>query len=209
MTMPQTTNDAKPFYAVAGLAELAVAKLRALPTQVPAITERAESAATTVRGKLAELPADVQKRRAELPGDVQRLREELPANIQKLRAELPADVQKLRDDVPSILHNTQTRLVRFSGEVADAYDGLSVRGESAVKRFRKDRAEELETVTVKVAGAADKAADAADKVADDLADDEAAESTPKAKASSAKSASTKTKSTSATTKSSSAKSTKK
>lgn len=183
MTMPQTTNDAKPFYAVAGLADLAVEKLRALPTRVPAFTQRAESAATTVRERLAELPGDVQRLRAELPDDVQRLREELPASIQKLRAELPADVQKLRDDVPSILHNTQTRLVRFSGEVADAYDGLSERGEGAVRRFRHDRAEELETATVKVAGAAEKAADAADKMADDLAADEpTAESKPKSKA---------------------------
>jgi gas vesicle protein len=171
MTMPHTTTDNKPLYAVAGLADLAVEKLRALPTRVPAITERAESAATTVRAKLSELPADVQKLRAELPADVQKLRDELPASIQRLRDELSGDVQKLRDDVPTILHNAQTRLVKFSGEVADAYDGLSDRGESAVKRFRNERAGELESVTAKVADAADKAADAADKMADELEDE--------------------------------------
>lgn len=196
--MPQTTNDARPLYAVAGLADLAVEKLRALPARVPAATERAEHAAATVREKLAELPADVQKFRADLPADVQKLRSELPASIQKLREELPADVQRLRGDVPTILHNAQTRLVKFSGDVAGAYDGLSERGESAVKRFRNERAEELETVTVKVAGAADKAADAADKMADELADDEApAKSAPEAKTSSTKGASTKAKTTNA------------
>lgn len=161
MTMPQTTTDSKPLYAVAGLADLAVEKLRALPARVPAFTERAESAATNVRAKLSELPADVQK----------------------LRAELPADVQKLRDDVPTFLHNAQTKLVRFSGEVADAYEGLSERGESAVKRFRNERAGELETVTVKVADAADKAADAAGKMADELKDEPEAKPAPKAQTS--------------------------
>lgn len=148
-TMAQTTTDTKPLYAVAGLADLAVEKLRALPARVPAFTERAESAATNVRGKLSELPADV---------------------------------QKLRDDVPTMLHNAQTRLVKFSGEVADAYDGLSERGESAVKRFRNERAGELETMTAKVADAADRAADAADQMADELKDAEpAAKPAPKAK----------------------------
>jgi hypothetical protein len=168
--MPQNTTDTKPLYAVAGLADLAVEKLRALPARMPAFADRAESAATTVREKLAELPADLEKLRAELPGDVQKLRTDVPAGLAKLRDELPADVQKLRDDLPAYVHNVQTKLVKVSGDLADAYDDLSVRGEGAVKRFRKERAGELRAVSAKVADTADKAADVADKVADDISD---------------------------------------
>lgn len=150
MTMPQTTNDTKPLYAVAGLADLAAEKLRALPAQVPTITERAESAATSVRDKVADLPADVQR----------------------LRLDLPADVRRLRDDLPTLLHNAQTRFVKSATDVADAYDELSERGEGAVKRFRHERSGEVEYATVKVADTADRAANAADKMAGELAADD-------------------------------------
>src|SRR5919106_6667316 len=112
-----TTTDRKPLYAVAGVADLAVAALRELPARLPVLAERAENAAVSARAKLAdrfgelpaeleklraELPADLQKLRAQLPGELDRLRTEVPAGVQRLRDELPSDVQKLRADMPSV-----------------------------------------------------------------------------------------------------------
>lgn len=176
--MSKTTTDRKPLYAVVGVADLAVATLREVPARLPVLAERAENAATTARARIAdrfgdlsaeldklraELPADLQKLRFQLPGELDKLRTEVPAGVQKLREELPADVQKLRSELPSVLTDLQTKAQKYYGE-------LVVRGEGAVARFRRDHADEIEAVTAKVAGTAEKAADVADKVAEDIAE---------------------------------------
>lgn len=185
--MPKTTTDRKPLYAVAGVADLAVAALRELPARVPVFAERAENAAFTARAKLADrfgdLPADLQKFRTELPGELDKFRAGLPAGVQRLRDELPVDVQKLRDELPSVLTDLQATAQRYYGE-------LSTRGEGAVSRFRREHSDTIEAVTAKVAGTAEKAADAADQVADDLAEAGAAEP---ARTKPAKKASTRTR----------------
>ena len=165
--MSKTTTDRKPLYAVVGVADLAVAALREVPARLPMLAERAENAATTARTRIADrfgdLSAELDKLRAELPADLQKLRFQLPGELDKLRAEVPADVQKLRSELPSVLTDLQTKAQKYYGEMA-------VRGEGAVARFRRDHADEIEAVTAKVAGTAEKAADVADKVAEDIAE---------------------------------------
>lgn len=185
--MPKTTTDPKPLYAVAGVADLAVAVLRELTARVPVLVERAENAAVGARDRFAdrlgEVPAELQKLRAELPIDLQKLREELPvefgklrtelpAGVQRFREELPTDVQKLRTELPSVLTDLQAKALKYYGE-------LATRGEGAVARFRREHADTIESVTAKVADTAEKAADAADQVAEDLT--EAAADKPAAK----------------------------
>ena len=71
--MPKTTADPKPLYAVAGVADLAVAALRELTARLPVLVERAENAAVSARARLTdrfgELPAEVEdlRRRRGLP----------------------------------------------------------------------------------------------------------------------------------------------
>ncbi|HEX6335697.1 MAG TPA: hypothetical protein VFZ85_01975 [Jiangellaceae bacterium] len=173
--MPKTTADPRPLYAVAGVADLAVAALRELTARLPVLAERAENAAVSARDRLAdrigELPAELDKLRAELPTDVQKLRHELPAEFDKLRAELPTDVQKLRNELPSVLTDLQAKAQKYYGE-------LATRGEGAVARFRREHADTIEAVGTKVADTAEKVADAADEVAEDLTEATAAKPAP-------------------------------
>ncbi|HEU4544160.1 MAG TPA: hypothetical protein VFR23_23720 [Jiangellaceae bacterium] len=174
--MSKTTTDPKPLYAVAGVADLAVAALRELTARLPVFAERAENAAVHARTRLAdrfsdlpadldklraELPTDLQKLRTELPADLQKLRAELPVDLKKLRVELPTDVQKFRAELPTVLSDLQAKALKYYGE-------LATRGEGAVARFRRDHADTIQAVTARVAGTAEKAADAADQVAEDL-----------------------------------------
>lgn len=50
-----------------------------------------------------------------------------------LSAELPAELRKLRDELPEHLHDAQTRAEHYYAELAE-------RGETAVARFRDERA---------------------------------------------------------------------
>jgi ElaB/YqjD/DUF883 family membrane-anchored ribosome-binding protein len=153
--MPKTTTDTKPLYAVAGVADLAVAALRELPARLPAVAERAENAAVTARAQISE-----------------RLNE-IPAEIEKLRTELPADVQKWRAELPTVLRDAQDKAQKYYAEMA-------IRGEGAVARFRREYAGSIEAVTSKAAETAEKAAETAEKAAEtaDKAADEINDAAP-------------------------------
>src|SRR5690606_2600633 len=115
-------NRPKPLYAVAGAADIAVSTLRRLPSRLPSLAERAESATASARSRLSDLSA-------ELPAELRRLRADLPAEFRRLQSELPDGVRKIRAELPERLHHAQTRAEHYYSELAD-------RGETVVARLR-------------------------------------------------------------------------
>jgi hypothetical protein len=168
-----TQKTSTPMYAAAGAADAAVAALRELSARAPAYAQRAETLTSQLRDRLYGLPAEMQKLRADLPG-AQKLRADLPGEMQRLRSELPGDFQKLRAELPTLLQDITAKILQFAAGLAsgvsERYAEFADRGEVAVARFRREGAGTVDTVTEKVADAADKAADAADRVADEIAD---------------------------------------
>ncbi|MFJ6216826.1 hypothetical protein ACIQGZ_26380 [Streptomyces sp. NPDC092296] len=160
--LKKTLTDPTPLYALAGVGELAYAKLREVP------------------GKVEEISADrkgAQERAAARLQEAQARLVEAQAKVTETVSTLPTDFKVLQERAQGFALQQVGRAAEFAVKAKEVYDDLAERGKVAVERSRRETARQIEekgaTFEAKASAVADGAvvrfADAADEVAETLA----------------------------------------
>ncbi|MHA6760987.1 hypothetical protein [Streptacidiphilus sp. PAMC 29251] len=148
----KTLSDPTPLYALAGVGDLAVAKLREVP-------EKAATLASTDR-------TVVQERATARLKEAQVRLTEAQTKVSETVSGLPSDFKSLQEKAQDFALQSVGRAAELAVKAREVYDELAERGKVVVDRQRKDAADEL----VGIAGQAESKADAfaaeVDKVAD-------------------------------------------
>src|SRR4051812_34420078 len=147
------TIDAKPLYAIAGVGELAVERLRtratALPGQVKELPSRAgsrqidlvnkaQSQVIDLRNQAIALPGELRKTAETLPADVRRQAEELTATLRKQRETLPTLPTELRNQAETLPESLRRQVEDLAVKATAAYDEFAARGGQVVAGLRGD-----------------------------------------------------------------------
>lgn len=101
--------ERKPFYALAGAGDLAVAKLRDLPVEL--------------QKELAKVPVELSK---------------LPAQVQQGAAQVQKTVQQRFAEVQKLPTQVQTRATFVQAIATGLYGELATRGEKAIGQLRRE-----------------------------------------------------------------------
>lgn len=131
----KTLTDPTPLYAVAGTADLAVEKLRA----VPALIEKARS----------EAPERIQALRENTaPAKVTERAKDAQAKFEEVVSSL--DVRQFRDAAQGFALRQVGRAFEAAVEARETYDELAERGRGVVNQLRGEAAEGVENVAVAI-----------------------------------------------------------
>ena len=107
--MPTTpTVDPKPFYAIAGVSDLAVERIRTRATALPHQVKEIPAFAAARRAQRAEFrkqalnqAAMLRKQAESLPADVRKQAEELRVSLRKQASTFPAELRKQVEEFPA------------------------------------------------------------------------------------------------------------
>ena len=153
----KTLSDPTPLYALAGVGDLAVEKLREVP-------ERAATLAGTDRSV-------VQERATARLKEAQVRLTEAQAKVTETVSTLPTDIKSLQERAQDFALQSVGRAAELAVKAREMYDELAERGKVVVDRQRKETADEL----VGIAGKAESKADAFAAEVDKVTAEEAAE----------------------------------
>ena len=148
----KTLSDPTPLYALAGVGDLAVEKLREVP-------EKAATLAATDR-------TVVQERATARLKEAQVRLTEAQAKVSETVSTLPSDFKSLQEKAQDFALQSVGRAAEFAVKAREVYDELAERGKVVVDRQRKETADELVGIAGKAESKADAFAAEVDQVAD-------------------------------------------
>ncbi|MQY04404.1 hypothetical protein [Actinomadura macrotermitis] len=153
MTLASTFRDNKAVYTVAGVGDLAVEKIREVPTQVVKARE-------TVVKYQGDALQTADKYRGQVRGTVDRYRVEVRKNVDKYRGEARENVSKLQDkiEVKDLPGAAVAYATHFGTRAFELVDELAERGKKVVHRTAAEVAGSAEGVAAVAAGDAAKPA---------------------------------------------------
>jgi len=151
----KTLSDPTPLYALAGVGDLAVAKLREVP-------EKAATLAATDR-------TVVQERATARLKEAQVKLTEAQTKVSETVSGLPSDFKSLQERAQDFALQSVGRAAELAVKAREVYDELAERGKVVVDRQRKETADELVGIAGKAESKADAFAAEVDKVADEAA----------------------------------------
>jgi polyhydroxyalkanoate synthesis regulator phasin len=152
----KTLSDPTPLYALAGVGDLAVTKLREVP-------EKAATFAATDR-------TVVQERATARLKEAQVRLTEAQTKVSATVSGLPGDFKSLQEKAQDFALQSVGRAAEMAVKARGVYDELAERGKVAVDRQRKEAADDLVGIAGKAESKADAFAAEVDQIADEAAD---------------------------------------
>ena len=124
----KTLSDPTPFYALAGVGDLAVEKLREVPERAAAIAADRKGAQEKATARLHEAGARLTEAQAKVAESV---------------STLPTDLKSLQEKAQGLALQSVGRAAELAVKAREGYDELAERGKVVVDRQRKEGAEQV------------------------------------------------------------------